>query len=91
MQHADIAAVFGAFATAGAPGWFTTLPRSTIGLAPEGVAAGVAIVHGIDPILDMARTATNAAGQVTVPVPVARGGGLVRDGAETSAEEREPV
>lgn len=74
-------AVFGAFATAGTTGWFTmlTLTLSTIGLPPELIATGVAIVYGIDPILDMIRTATNVAGQITVPVLVARGEGLLDD------------
>ncbi|WP_424189488.1 dicarboxylate/amino acid:cation symporter [Actinokineospora sp. G85] len=94
-QYVGIAAVavFGAFATAGTTGWFTmlTLTLSTIGLPPEVIATGVAIVYGIDPILDMARTATNVAGQITVPVLVARGEGLLRDGEQAPAEEREPV
>lgn len=74
-------AVFGAFATAGTTGWFTmlTLTLSTIGLPAEVIATGVAIVYGIDPILDMIRTATNVAGQITVPVLVARGEGLLDD------------
>ncbi|SER82557.1 dicarboxylate/amino acid:cation symporter [Actinokineospora terrae] len=74
-------AVFGSFATAGTTGWFTmlTLTLSTIGLPAEVVATGVAIVYGVDPILDMIRTATNVAGQITVPVLVARGEGLLDD------------
>ncbi|EWC62098.1 sodium:dicarboxylate symporter [Actinokineospora spheciospongiae] len=82
-QYAGIVAVavFGAFATAGTTGWFTmlTLTLSTIGLPPEVVATGVAIVFGIDPILDMIRTATNVAGQITVPVLVARSEDLLDD------------
>nr|MDQ3579982.1 dicarboxylate/amino acid:cation symporter [Actinomycetota bacterium] len=82
-QYAGIVlvSVFGAFATAGTTGWFTmlTLTLSTIGLPPEVVAIGVAIVFGIDPILDMIRTATNVAGQITVPVLVARGENLLDD------------
>lgn len=83
-------AVFGAFATAGTTGWFTmlTLTLSTIGLPPELIATGVAIVFGIDPILDMIRTATNVAGQITVPVLVARGEGLLDD--EVLNEPSEP-
>ncbi|WP_018682395.1 dicarboxylate/amino acid:cation symporter [Actinokineospora enzanensis] len=74
-------AVFGSIATAGTTGWFTmlTLTLSTINLPTEVVATGVAIVYGIDPILDMIRTATNVAGQITVPVLVARGEGLLDD------------
>ncbi|MBM7770095.1 Na+/H+-dicarboxylate symporter [Actinokineospora baliensis] len=82
-QYAGIVlvAVFGAFATAGTTGWFTmlTLTLSTIGLPAEVVATGVAIVYGVDPILDMIRTATNVAGQITVPVLVARGEDLIDD------------
>ncbi|MGX7827699.1 dicarboxylate/amino acid:cation symporter [Actinokineospora sp. 24-640] len=74
-------AVFGSIATAGTTGWFTmlTLTLSTIGMPPEMIATGLAIVFGIDPILDMIRTATNVAGQITVPVLVARGEGLLDD------------
>ena len=76
-----LVAVFGALATAGTTGWFTmlTLTLGTINLPPEVIATGVAIVYGIDPILDMIRTATNVAGQITVPVLVARGEGLLDD------------
>ena len=75
-----LVAVFGALATAGTTGWFTmlTLTLSVVGLPPEVVALGVAVVYGIDPILDMVRTATNVAGQITVPVLVARQEGLLR-------------
>jgi Na+/H+-dicarboxylate symporter len=104
-QYAGIVAVavFGAFATAGTTGWFTmlTLTLSTIGLPPELIATGVAIVYGIDPILDMIRTATNVGGQITVPVLVARGEGLLDDEVlnqpseppllEERKEERTPV
>lgn len=74
-------AVFGSIATAGTTGWFTmlTLTLSTIGMPPEMIATGLAIVFGIDPILDMIRTATNVAGQITVPVLVARSEGLLDD------------
>jgi Na+/H+-dicarboxylate symporter len=74
-------AVFGALATAGTTGWFTmlTLTLSVVGLPPEVIATGVAVVYAIDPILDMVRTATNVAGQITVPVLVARGEGLLDD------------
>jgi Na+/H+-dicarboxylate symporter len=76
-----LVAVFGALATAGTTGWFTmlTLTLSTIDMPPEVIATGVAIVYGIDPILDMMRTATNVAGQITVPVLVARSEGLLDD------------
>lgn len=65
-------AVFGALATAGTTGWFTmlTLTLAAINLPPAVVATGVAIVYGIDPIMDMMRTATNVAGQMVVPIVV---------------------
>jgi Na+/H+-dicarboxylate symporter len=76
-----LVAVFGALATAGTTGWFTmlTLTLATVNLPPEVTATGIAIVFGIDPILDMARTATNVGGQITVPVLVARKEGLLDD------------
>ncbi|MBW4716184.1 dicarboxylate/amino acid:cation symporter [Saccharothrix obliqua] len=74
-------AVFGALATAGTTGWFTmlTLTLGAVNLPPEVIATGVAVVYAIDPILDMVRTATNVAGQITVPVLVARSEGLLDD------------
>jgi Na+/H+-dicarboxylate symporter len=39
----------------------------------------VAIVFAINPVLDMMRTATNVAGQITVPVLVARSTGTLDD------------
>lgn len=72
-------AVFGALATAGTTGWFTmlTLTLGAIGMPPQVIALGIAVVYGIDPIMDMMRTATNVAGQITVPVVVARQEGLL--------------
>ncbi|KAA2251236.1 dicarboxylate/amino acid:cation symporter [Solihabitans fulvus] len=74
-------AVFGALATAGTTGWFTmlTLTLSVLNFPPETIALGVAVVYGIDPILDMMRTATNVAGQMVVPVLVARSEGMIDD------------
>jgi Na+/H+-dicarboxylate symporter len=74
-------AVFGSIATAGTTGWFTmlTLTLGAVNMPPEVIATGVAVVYAIDPILDMMRTATNVAGQITVPVLVARGEGLLDD------------
>ncbi|MCE6999389.1 dicarboxylate/amino acid:cation symporter [Saccharothrix sp. S26] len=74
-------AVFGALATAGTTGWFTmlTLTLGAVNMPPEVIATGVAVVYAIDPILDMVRTATNVAGQITVPVVVARTEGLLDD------------
>ncbi|ALE73105.1 MULTISPECIES: dicarboxylate/amino acid:cation symporter [unclassified Pseudonocardia] len=81
-------AVFGALATAGTTGWFTmlTLTLAAVGLPPEVIAAGIAVVIGIDPILDMMRTATNVAGQITVPTVVAAQEGILgRDDAAADA------
>ncbi|GAB3497967.1 dicarboxylate/amino acid:cation symporter [Amycolatopsis cihanbeyliensis] len=77
-----LVAVFGAIATAGVTGWFTmlTLTLSTLGLPPEVIATGIAVIYGIDPILDMIRTATNVTGQIAIPTWVARGEGLLDDG-----------
>ena len=87
-------AVFGALATAGTTGWFTmlTLTLGVIGMPPELIAVGIAVIFGIDPIMDMMRTATNVAGQVTVPTVVAAQEGLLdRDaGGEVDRAEPEP-
>jgi len=84
-----LVAVFGALATAGTTGWYTmlTLTLSVVGLPPQVIATGVAVVYAIDPILDMIRTATNVAGQITVPVLVARSENLI----EEPAADRELV
>ena len=76
--------VFGALATAGTTGWFTmlTLTLAAVGMPPAVIAAGIAVIIGIDPIMDMMRTATNVAGQITVPTLVA---------AQEDLLEREPV
>lgn len=78
-----LVAVFGSLATAGTTGWFTmlTLTLAAVNLPAEVIATGVAIVFAINPILDMMRTATNVAGQITVPVLVARGAGILDDEA----------
>ena len=83
-------AVFGALATAGTTGWFTmlTLTLAAVGFPPEVIAAGIAVIIGIDPILDMMRTATNVAGQIAVPTVVAAQEGLLdRDAADRPAPE----
>ncbi|PCG16162.1 MULTISPECIES: dicarboxylate/amino acid:cation symporter [Sphingomonas] len=71
-DYAVIAAVsvLGSAATAGLTGAtvMLTLTLSTLGLPLEGVG----LLLAIDPILDMGRTATNVAGQMLVPVIVAR-------------------
>ncbi|MEW9548668.1 dicarboxylate/amino acid:cation symporter [Nonomuraea sp. NPDC050783] len=65
--------VVGSAATAGLTGAtvMLTLTLSTLGLPLEGVG----LLLAIDPILDMMRTATNVAGQMVVPVVVARSEG----------------
>ncbi|WP_235029946.1 dicarboxylate/amino acid:cation symporter [Nonomuraea solani] len=67
--------VVGSAATAGLTGAtvMLTLTLSTLGLPLEGVG----LLLAIDPILDMIRTATNVAGQIVVPVLVARGEGRI--------------
>jgi Na+/H+-dicarboxylate symporter len=61
--------VIGSAATAGLTGAIVmlTLTLSTLGLP----LSGVALLLGIDAILDMARTATNVTGQAVIPVLVA--------------------
>ncbi len=71
-----------------------TLTLSTLGLPLEGVG----LLLAIDPIMDMIRTAANVAGQMTVPVLVAKSEGLldrrVYDAApqplDEPSEERRP-
>jgi Na+/H+-dicarboxylate symporter len=74
-------AVFGSIATAGVTGWFTmlTLTVGALGFPPEVVATGIAIAYAVDPIMDMMRTATNVAGQIAVPVIVARSENVLDD------------
>ena len=90
-------AVFGALATAGTTGWFTmlTLTLAAVGMPPQLIAVGVAVVYGVDPIMDMMRTATNVAGQMAIPAAVARQEGLLDDrvlnGELPAAEDAEPV
>jgi Na+/H+-dicarboxylate symporter len=76
-----VVAVLGALATAGTTGWLTalTLTTSLVGLDPAQVALGIALIYSVNPIMDMMRTATNVAGQIVVPVIVARGEGLLDD------------
>jgi Na+/H+-dicarboxylate symporter len=78
-----LVAVFGSLATAGTTGWFTmlTLTLAAVNLPAEVIATGVAIVFAINPILDMARTATNVAGQITVPILVSRSTGILDEEA----------
>ena len=62
-----------------------TLTLSTLGLPLEGVG----LLLAIDPILDMARTATNVAGQALVPTIVAKRNGLLEVGRDGRPAERE--
>ncbi|MPV89282.1 cation:dicarboxylase symporter family transporter [Georgenia ruanii] len=67
--------VVGSAATAGLTGAtvMLTLTLSTLGLPLEGVG----LLLAIDPILDMGRTAVNVAGQVLVPIVVAKREGIL--------------
>ncbi len=85
--------VVGSAATAGLTGALVmlTLMLSTLGLPLEGAG----LLLAVDPILDMARTATNVAGQALVPVLVALREGLLDertyDGARRWAGTLEDV
>ncbi|MEV6279593.1 dicarboxylate/amino acid:cation symporter [Nocardia sp. NPDC051832] len=86
--------VVGSAATAGLTGAIVmlTLTLSTLGLP----LAAAGLLLAIDPILDMIRTATNVAGQMVVPVLVAKREGIldleIFDGpaAPLTAAEPEP-
>lgn len=58
-----------------------TLTLAAVNLPAEVIATGVAIVFAINPVLDMMRTATNVAGQITVPILVSRGSGILDEEA----------
>lgn len=81
-----VVSVLGSAATAGLTGAtvMLTLTLSTLGLPLEGAG----LLLAIDPILDMGRTAVNVAGQMLVPVIVARREGLL---AAASAGEGGPA
>jgi Na+/H+-dicarboxylate symporter len=70
-----LVSVLGSAATAGLTGAtvMLTLTLSTLGLPLEGAG----LLLAIDPILDMGRTAVNVAGQMVVPMIVARREGLL--------------
>lgn len=70
-----IVSVVGSAATAGMTGAVVmlTLTLSTLGLPLDGVG----LLLAIDPVLDMARTATNVAGQALVPTLVAKRAGIL--------------
>ena len=85
-------AVVGSAATAGLTGAVVmlTLTLSTLGLPLEGVG----LLLAIDPILDMARTATNVAGQALVPTLVAKRNGLLDERVydnSTASPSAQPV
>ena len=69
--------VLGSAATAGLTGAtvMLTLTLSTLGLPLEGAG----LLLAIDPILDMGRTATNVAGQILVPMIVAKREGILEE------------
>jgi Na+/H+-dicarboxylate symporter len=77
LQYALIVvvSVVGSAATAGMTGAVVmlTLTLSTLGLPLQGVG----LLLAIDPILDMARTAVNVAGQALVPTIVSRREGIL--------------
>jgi Na+/H+-dicarboxylate symporter len=75
-----LVSVLGSAATAGVTGAtvMLTLTLSTLGLPLEGAG----LLLAIDPILDMGRTAVNVAGQVLVPLVVAKREGLLAHRAE---------
>ncbi|MBC2670190.1 dicarboxylate/amino acid:cation symporter [Novosphingobium piscinae] len=70
-----LVSVLGSAATAGVTGALVmlTLTLTTLGLPLEGAG----LLLAIDPILDMGRTAVNVAGQILIPVIVARREGLL--------------
>lgn len=74
-----IVSVLGSAATAGLTGAtvMLTLTLSTLGLPLEGAG----LLLAIDPILDMGRTAINVAGQILVPMIVARREGILEEPA----------
>jgi len=75
-----LASVLGSAATAGLTGAtvMLTLTLSTLGLPLEGAG----LLLAIDPILDMGRTATNVAGQILVPMIVAKREGILEEPIE---------
>jgi len=75
--------VIGSAATAGLTGALVmlTLTLSTLGLPLEGAG----LLLAIDPIIDMGRTAVNVAGQILVPVIVAKREGMLDETAYAEA------
>lgn len=75
--------VLGSAATAGLTGAtvMLTLTLSTLGLPLEGAG----LLLAIDPILDMGRTAVNVAGQILVPMIVAKREGILEEPVPVAA------
>lgn len=84
-----LVSVLGSAATAGVTGAtvMLTLTLSTLGLPLDGVG----LLLAVDPILDMGRTAVNVAGQMLVPVIVARREGLLDAELYAATEAQEPT
>jgi len=85
-QYAAIllASVLGSFGTAGVPG--TAVVMATVVLSAAGLPLDVlGILLAIDRVLDMMRTATNVAGQMLVPVLVAKETGLLDEAVFAAA------
>lgn len=82
-------AVVGSAATAGLTGAIVmlTLTLSTLGLPLEGVG----LLLAIDPILDMARTATNVAGQSVIPTIIAKRNGILDEDVYYGRTESSPA
>jgi len=66
-----LTSILGSLATAGVPSAATVMLTLTLGAAGLPIE-GLALVAGIDRIIDMIRTATNVTGQIVVPTLVAR-------------------
>lgn len=90
LQYALIVvvSVVGSAATAGMTGAviMLTLTLSTLGLPLEGVG----LLLAVDPVLDMARTAVNVAGQALVPTVVARREGILDHAVYNAARRGMP-
>ncbi|KMS53567.1 sodium:proton antiporter [Novosphingobium barchaimii LL02] len=82
-----VVSVLGSAATAGLTGAVVmlTLTLSTLGLPLEGAG----LLLAIDPILDMGRTAVNVAGQVLVPLIVAKRLGLMQSERSAAASHEQ--
>ncbi len=81
--------VVGSAATAGLTGAVVmlTLTLTTLGLPLEGVG----LLLAVDPILDMMRTMTNAAGQALVPTIVAKREGLLDQAVYDGDRASDPI